>query len=153
MIQNTVFRLKFLLFAVIAVSLFTATSCAMFRKNSDTVSQSPLTGTVWVLQSINGFQMEAEIQKTPSLSFSDTALRVGGNGGCNGFGGDYTLKGKQIKFGRMLSTMMYCEHGSQTEKAYLAALGKVDAYKIEGDKLYLLSGETTMLEFIMKKAD
>jgi len=43
--------------------------------------------------------------------------------------------------------MMYCEHGSQTEKAYLKALTQVNTYKTEDGKLYLLSGDNILLEF------
>jgi len=138
---------KFPLMALLAVSFLTVTSCAMFKKNADSLKTSPLTGTNWELQTIADFQMEENMMKTASLSFSDTAMRVSGKGGCNGFGGDYTLKGNTIKFGKMMSTMMYCEHGSNTEKAYLNALSKVNAYKTDGDKLLLLSGENILLEF------
>lgn len=138
---------KFPLMALLAVCLLTATSCAMFKKNADSMKSNPLTGTNWELQSITGFQLEENMQKPASLGFSDTAMRVSGKGGCNGFGGDYTLKGNTLKFGEMMSTMMYCEHGSKTEKAYLKALAQVDAYKTEDGKLYLLSGENILLEF------
>jgi len=147
MISHKISGWKFPLMALLAVCLLTATSCAMFKKNADSLQSSPLTGTNWELQAITGFQMENNMQKTASLGFSDTAMRVSGNGGCNGFGGDYTLKGKTLKFGAMMSTMMYCEHGSQTEKAYLKALTQVNTYKTEDGKLYLLSGDNILLEF------
>ena len=40
---------------------------------------------------------------------------------CNGVGGEYTVKGKQITFERMMSTMMYCEGSQEAEFAKMLA--------------------------------
>jgi heat shock protein HslJ len=45
---------------------------------------------------------------------------------CNGVGGNYTVKGNQISFGEMMSTLMYCE-GSQ-ESEFTKMLGEVQGY-------------------------
>ncbi len=59
---------------------------------------------------------------------------VSGSGGCNNYGGDYTLSGDQISIGPLVSTMMFCETGSEQETAYLAALQQAKrlAFSAEG---------------------
>jgi heat shock protein HslJ len=49
---------------------------------------------------------------------------------CNGIGGEYVVKGNQIAFDKMMSTMMYCE-GSQ-EAEYSKMLSQVQSYRVTG---------------------
>ena len=100
---------------------------------------SGLIGTEWVLESIAN---ETGLQPVPkgvtvTLKFDEKTL--GGNGGCNGYGANYTTDGNKLSINQesFMSTMMYCDFSSPTEAAYKAALTKVASYKISGDKLEL----------------
>ena len=51
----------------------------------------------------------------PNLTFAADG-RVNGNGGCNGFGGDYAREGDTLTFSRMISTMMACTRPGLTSE-------------------------------------
>ena len=52
--------------------------------------------------------------------------------------GRVELKGEQLTFGRMASTMMACLSGMETEQKFLAALGHVKRWRIAGRQLELM---------------
>jgi heat shock protein HslJ len=81
----------------------------------------------------------------PTLSLIDGA--VAGNASCNQYSGTYEIDGSSITFGPMISTQMFCDGLMDQEIAYLAALGTVDTWSIDGDELQLKSGDTTVLTF------
>lgn len=62
---------------------------------------------------------------TPAIPNVDTSIhfdsngQMGGNVGCNSFGGNYEVSGDTIVFGAVMSTMMYCEETSAQEQAVL----------------------------------
>ncbi len=59
----------------------------------------------WRLDSIAGTPVLSGTNPTLTLTADGHA---NGNGGCNGFGGDYTREGDTLTFSRMISTMMAC---------------------------------------------
>ena len=77
------------------------------------------------------------------ISFTES--QVSGNVGCNGFGGDYKVKGNTITFGSIMSTMMYCEETMAQEQGVLAALqGEVKA-TVNGNTLTLTSADGSVV--------
>ncbi len=62
---------------------------------------------------------------TPAVPDVDTFINfdlngeIGGNVGCNSFGGNYEVSGDTIVFRSIMSTMMYCEETSPQEQAVL----------------------------------
>jgi len=62
--------------------------------------------------------------------------RVSGNLGCNQFGGGYKIKGDQITFDEMASTLMACsEPQMQQEQAAFTIMAGSANYKIESSTL------------------
>lgn len=59
---------------------------------------------------------------------------LGGNGGCNTYGGDYKIVGKKIKIKDVVSTMMACDN-LQIEQTYFGLLGKSVSYSVIGKSL------------------
>lgn len=112
-------------------------SCESSKKSAS-VSDTPLKGTYWKLSELGGSPVAArEGVKEVYLKISATDSTVQGNGGCNGFGGNYTLgSGDRIKFSRMISTMMACD-GLDVENSLHRALENTDSYTIKGDTLQL----------------
>jgi len=102
---------------------------------------------VWTLTQINGESINTD-KATISLDFDKN--RVGGKGGCNGFGGTLEKNGDEIKISQIISTKMFCEEGSDVENKYLSTLEKVTKYQINGGKLQMLNGDTIVLEFALK---
>lgn len=73
-------------------------------------------------------------EKVITLNISKN--KIGGNGGCNSYGGNFLQKGKTVKFSQILSTKMWCDN-SPTESQYLNALGKSVNYKLINEQLIL----------------
>ena len=71
--------------------------------------------------------------------------KVSGRGGCNGFGGNATVRGRTIRFSRMASTMMACAPDAMDqEQRFLKALERVQRWNVErgGGRLVLLDGRS-----------
>jgi putative lipoprotein len=82
----------------------------------------------WRLASLGGKYVPASI--TTSLEIAADG-KVSGRGGCNGFGGNAMLKGRTIRFSRMVSTMMACAPDVMAqERGFLNGLGKVRRWDI-----------------------
>ena len=86
--------------------------------------------------------MSAILDVDTTVNF-DSKGKVGGTLGCNSFGGDYHLKGNNINFGPMISTMMFCELTSVQEQNVLSLLSDGIDLKIEinGNLLTIASGD------------
>ena len=65
---------------------------------------------------------------TPALPGVQTSIKFeadgqfGGNVGCNGLGGGYTVNGNQVTFESLISTLMFCEGISDQETVVLGIL-------------------------------
>jgi heat shock protein HslJ len=94
---------------------------------------------------------------TPALPNVETSIqfdqgKMGGNVGCNSFGGDYTQAGNSLSFGPIMSTEMYCEATSAQEQAVLsvfAAGGKL-AVQLEGGNLVITAADGTFVALTKK---
>lgn len=141
------------LLSCIALSLLVWCSCSSMKKQSQSGAKNsdPLAGTSWTLSAIPGFEAE-KTPKPVTISFQDS-LRFSGNGGCNGYGGAYTLEGSSLKLGRVLSTKMACMPGMKTENKLFELYTQVDHYRVSGDKLNLMQGEKVLAEFGRSKKD
>jgi len=106
-------------------------------------SAQSLNGTKWRLTHLAGQPVLTETEVT--LNLDDGAL--GGNDGCNSYGGSYSSEGNTIKVGTdIISTMMYCNEQIQTQtNAYYQALLGAATYKLSGGKLSLLDSSGTIL--------
>lgn len=95
-----------------------------------------LANSSWVVAAIRGEATLVDYQ--PTISFE--ATRMGGNGGCNHFGGQYTLDGMNLSFGEITMTAMLCtDHGrDQQETAFFQALGAVAALRFAQPNIELL---------------
>jgi putative lipoprotein len=77
-----------------------------------------------------------------TLEFID-GERLGGSGGCNGYGSSYTLNGDAITVEAVISTMMACMTDGlmEQELAYFAALQGATRYEIVDGMLVIEYGE------------
>lgn len=62
--------------------------------------------------------------------------KIGGNGGCNSYGGNIAIKGNTVKFSNIFSTKMFCE--GSVENQYFAALEKVTSIELQKGQLMLM---------------
>ena len=79
------------------------------------------------------------------LIFNDDGT-LGGNSGCNGFGGDYTVEGDQITFGEIVSTLMACEdQRMDQEEAVHRVLTDTATFEIDGNTLTLTNNDIVLV--------
>lgn len=118
------------------------------RKSGGKVSsvESGLIGLRWQLVELNGKPVPATVNgKMPYLELSEEGNRYGSTGGCNGVGGEYELrKNNGIKFGKGMSTMMYCDDMS-IENGLKQLFDQVDSYAIAEGSLTLSKGKGAAL--------
>lgn len=74
-----------------------------------------------------------------SINF-DANNQIGGNVGCNSFGGEYKLNGNQATFSGIFSTLMFCEETMDQETAFLSILSEQTLnFELRGNQLILTS--------------
>jgi heat shock protein HslJ len=120
----------------------------LVSEQSKTAVEMPkidLTGTQWTLVSNTGVAVLPATEVT--MDFAE-AGRLGGNAGCNSYGGDYALQGISFTPGMMMSTLMACEDSiNLQESSYLAALQSMKYLQMENDQLLLVSADGQFLQF------
>lgn len=73
---------------------------------------------------------------------------LGGNGGCNGYGGDYEFeKPNKIKISGIISTKMFCDETSKLENAYFRVLQEAHTIKAKGNRLEIVAPSGSVLQF------
>ena len=100
----------------------------------DAPASPTLAGTAWTLATLDAAPLGPDIRRAPTITFR-TETDVGGNGGCNTWGGSYDLKGSTIKFSQMRSTLMACERGMDLEYRFHTMLGKARTVALGGTAL------------------
>ena len=115
------------------------------------VSKENLSSTTWQLSSIDGKIVATTNYPNglPDVTFG-ADNKVNGNGGCNRYGGTYTLdtEGK-LTLSQMISTKMFCE--GVAEDVYMKMLSQANKAKIENKNLVLYNNDKEVLTFVPKK--
>jgi copper homeostasis protein (lipoprotein) len=98
-----------------------------------------LAGTSWVLTEIDRAAPPAGIgEGEASLRFLQEG-RVSGFTGCNRFNGPYTLAGRSVHFGLMVTTRMACPVSANIEVPYMKALEDARQIDLQDDSFYLVN--------------
>jgi heat shock protein HslJ len=139
---------------ILALSAILLFSCSPMKKQASAGSgtKKSLTGVVWEISKIPGFKLE-QTRKKVTIFFHDTTGRIEGYAGCNGYGGNYILKGNSLKLEKIVSTKMACMPGMDTENKYMSALYETDNYVVTDNTLVFKKGETVLAEFIKGKKE
>lgn len=95
-----------------------------------------LGGAVWVAEQIAGTPVTGD--KPITLRF-DADGSASGSGGCNSYGGSYTLAGDALSFSPLAATRMACAPAvMDQEQHFFDALAKVTHYAVADDGALLL---------------
>jgi heat shock protein HslJ len=95
-------------------------------------------GVPWLLSS--GIDVAGRRAVAPSATFANGT--VGGSTGCNRYTAGYTVDGDALDIGEVASTRMACPPPADAvEREYLAALGRVEGWRIEDDDLVLVDAD------------
>ncbi len=103
----------------------------------------------WALEQIGNRQTIAPIRGV-FINFDSSKRSVGGNTGCNVFGGSYTATRNTISMTDLISTMRACVEGGkmQTERELLDGLRRADTFEITTDnRLKLYNNGRLLLTF------
>lgn len=96
-------------------------------------------------------QVPAVADVETSIKF-DAEGQMGGNVGCNGFGGEYSVEGDTIKLGPVMSTMMFCEGPvGEQEMGTLAVFQESATFVLDGDRLSLTSADGASMIVLERK--
>ena len=97
-----------------------------------------LFNTTWKLLEINGKPVTlADGQEEPYVILDIKGNRMHGFSGCNRFFGTYLIKGEIFVFNKMAATRMACMKGLSLEDAFLEAMHKTEAYRLQDGILEL----------------
>lgn len=95
-----------------------------------------LSGANWKLIEVNGAAMASAMKRKPYLKFSEDN-KVAGFAGCNGFGGNYTLKNASvIIIDNVISTKMACPDLA-IENNLFRVFENTNNFIVKGDTLFL----------------
>lgn len=106
--------------------------------NADATPDAALASTYWKLTELaNGQVKTVDNQREAHFVLHTDDQRVAGATGCNQLMGNYALEDQQIAFQQLATTMMACQDGADTERAFLTALNQTDTWEIDGNTLTL----------------
>jgi heat shock protein HslJ len=95
--------------------------------------------TSWVLTEIDHLSPPAGVgEGEASISFVQEG-RVSGFTGCNRFNGPFTLTGRSVHFGPIVTTRMACPVSANIETPYMKVLDDARRIDVQGQELYLLN--------------
>jgi len=112
-----------------------------------------LEGTRWTLTSYAQGGRFVPVGPEAGVTLEFTQNRIGGQTGCNSFGGNYTQDGNRLQMGSLVQTLMACPDEAQNrlERTYLQALSQVRSFRLKGNALRL-NDETGRTLLVFAKA-
>lgn len=143
--RRRIIRISMGIAAVLAVAL------AVFVATRVYAGPATLTDRSWTLTRlvVNGREQPLSGAHPATLRFQPRNHNISGSGGCNSYGGSYSILGGSLRFENTYSTLMACADTTimEQESAYTQALVKVGSYRLEGDTL-TLEGDSERLLMI-----
>lgn len=147
-------------FFILAIASIALISCKSTKETSTAQKTSTaklkakemfIESNQWELLTFNGkAAKEAGFEnQIPHIVINKAKGSIGGNSGCNSFGGDAKVGETSISMGMFMSTKMYCDGVPESEFFKLLE-GEVD-YRIIGNKLLLSRDSKVFMEFQLKE--
>lgn len=97
----------------------------------------------WLVTSLRGRPLPERVRATLKIESNGS---VSAHSGCNGMGGQATIRDRSIRFGPLVGTMMACpEPRMQVERQFREALEATRNWRMERGALVLLNGRGTRL--------
>jgi heat shock protein HslJ len=144
-----------LLTAMVMIGVIaTAVGCGQRSRSGESSSSNmiPITDREWSLVWLEGSAAGTGAGGRPvTLRLDSAGAKASGFGGCNRYGGSYSLAGTTLSFGPMISTKMFCAEGSELEQRYLSILPKVVSYEIQDSHLVLHGSAGPLTRFRSEK--
>ncbi len=140
--------MKHLALLLMALTLLTPACTAVQGQKGE----GDLANSQWKLVSFGKTGAEIPVVEGSSitLEFKENN-QVGGNGGCNSYGGKYEMQDDNLSFKDITSTLMACadEQVTQQEQQYFQALQTATRFEITEDNLTIwYADEQNKLSFV-----
>lgn len=132
---------------LLGLTVFAGVSCSKANATQD------LSGVTWVLKAYG--DPEALVQVVPdketTLIFDAGKMTVSGSGGVNGYGGDYSVKGTELKFTGVIHTLIASQNQAlnEQENGFFKILNSAESYKIKAKQM-MITGSEGVLVFEQK---
>lgn len=126
-------------------------STAQTNNKDKTSIENFIESNTWELTKFKD-KLPAEVgfaDRAPTIVINDKENKVGGNSGCNSFGGEVNIDGATITISKIFSTKMYCR--GVPEQEYFMMLMQPLKFKTKGDTLLLEKDGVVLLEYRLKK--
>jgi heat shock protein HslJ len=145
---------RYILIAVAVVgALAVGAIVALIVVSARSTPPAALTQPTWTLTRlvVDGQVQTLSPSRPATLHFDAHTGQVSGTGGCNTFGGSYSLNGNQVQFGALRSTLIGCLDPvvNGQESHYFQALSDVLTYQIQGTTL-TLSGDSGRVQLTFR---
>ena len=100
---------------------------------------APLFNTYWKLMRFAGDVPPPVEPNQPEahLVLESGAGRFHGAGGCNRLRGAYELQGERLSFAAISASRRACSRGMALEQAFIASLGRVARFEVQGQRLVM----------------
>jgi heat shock protein HslJ len=106
---------------------------------------STLVGTQWVLTGLEHNGVDQPLVSGTQLTIQFDNGTLGGNAGCNSFGGNYSVNGQTLTISELHQTLMGCDAPIlEQEDRYTNALTKAQSFALQGTTLTITSVEGTL---------
>lgn len=103
----------------------------------------------WRVESLRGRPLPEGVRATLKIESNGS---VSAHGGCNGMGGQATIRDRSIRIGPLVGTMMACpEPRMQVENQFRAALEATRSWRMERGALVLLSRRSARLVVLARE--
>ena len=124
----------------IAFLLVLLSACGALPAASDSMD-----GTSWELYAISKHRPIEDSNIT--IAFEDG--QVSGSSGCNSYGGEYQISGKNIEFGMLISTLMACDEPiMEQESSFMQMLGDAHRFELVDGQLQIFWSNHEALTFV-----
>jgi len=127
---------RIILAGITLVLTATMVACVTAEPDPPSTQSTRLLNAEWELISLNGGDLIEG--RAITLHFAETSLE--GSGGCNTYGGSYTVSEDRLSVSGVYATEMACmepEGIMDQEQAYLQLFNAITRYRVEGDQLEL----------------
>jgi len=116
--------------------------------SSDLAFRASVAGVDWELVELDGKTASTGAGgRRATIRFDADTARVGGFGGCNRFGGTYTLSSDSLQFGPLIMTRMACAKGMELESELASALAATRRYELSSTQLKLFGASGPVARF------
>ena len=147
---------RHLAYVLVGILVVAISACAAPSNGQTSTSATDLVNTDWSLESYGQVGFETQVIEGTEVSLQfQSGGQVVGSGGCNSYGGQYTVSNGKISFSRIASTEMACtaEGLMSQEAAFFQALQNTGEFELRNNTLTIwYNNGQSVLNFVPPEA-